>query len=171
MSLRKITFENSSVRAADHGALFAGILADGIISGCDISVESGQIAISPGFFIAAGRLIQNNNDLTNSGFSNNIVQIVLEIDTSDENASLDTMLKWYQVQDIATANEHEFVRQDINAGGVNVRYDLEIAVIDISQSTIIRKMPICARPINVLDAVPAVWDGYADGIYLIRSSE
>lgn len=172
MSLQKVTFNNAHVQAADHGALFSGIIKDGIISGCDITVSDGTISISPGYFVAAGRLIHNNNTITNSGFTNNIIQIILEVSVVNDTDTLDSMLKWYQVTDVATANEHVFTKQDINVGGANTRYDLEIAVIDVSQSIIVRKMPVCvsANPLNILDEVPTNWSGYPNGIYIIKDT-
>ena len=167
MALRKVTFNNASVRAADHGAIFAGILADGIINGCAISVSSGTASIAKGYFIAAGRLIENNASLTKNVSGGNVAQIVLAINLSDDTTTLDSMLEVRTAADVGSLTP--LVQNDIN-DGVNTLYEFEIAVIDVNQNTIIRQMPMIARPIQILDAIPASWSGYKDGIYLVKQA-
>lgn len=169
MAFRKVTFNGANVRAADHGALFAGILADGVVSGCDISVAGGVVSITAGYFVAAGRLIENNAvksfDMASHG---PVCRIRLHIDVSEDNTDINNMIQYDDVNDVASLGA--LTKEDIN-GGVGTIYDLEIAVINVTTNSIIRKMPQVARPINVLDALPASWTGYDNGIYLIKSSE
>ena len=170
MALRKVTFNDSPVRAADHGALFAGIIADGIINGCNISVSNGVASIGAGYFVVAGRLIENNADLTinltNQG--GNIVQVVLALDLSDDDATLTSMIDVRGKSDINQLDP--LTKTNIN-DGVHTDYEFEIAVFNVSNNEVIRQMPVASRPINVLESIPSSWTGYSDGIYLIKSNE
>lgn len=170
MSFRKITFNNANVRAADHGAIFAGILADGIIKGCDLSVSGGTVSMTSGYFVVAGRLIENNATKTFSMSGHGpVCRIYLLIDISNDDTSLESMVVYEDVNDAASLDT--LVRGDIN-GGNGTQYAFEIAVVDVTNNAFIRTMSVCARPISVLDAVPTGndWSGYSDGIYLVKES-
>lgn len=167
MALRKVTFNDSPVRAADHGALFAGIISDGIINGCDISFNNGIVSIGSGFFIVAGRLIENNSVLTKNVSGNNIVQLVLALDISDDDTDINDMIEIRGATDINSLTP--LVKTDIN-DGLHYTYEFEIAVVNTTNTTIIRKMPLASRPIHVLESIPASWSTYPDGIYLIKES-
>lgn len=166
MALRKITFNESPVRARDHGALFSGILADGIINGCEVSVNNGSASISQGYLIVAGRLIENNSNMQNINISGgNVAQIVLRIDISSDDVDLNNSIFVRHAPDVSSLDP--LTKMDIN-NGTDTIYEFEIAVIDVTNNTIIRKMPICARPIHVLNSIPASWNDRPDGIYLIK---
>lgn len=171
MAFRKVIFNGANVRAADHGAIFAGILADGIVKGCDITVGSGIVSMSEGYFVAAGRLIENNATKTFSMSGHGpVCRIALQIDVSDDEASLESMVVYEDVNDVTSLSS--LVRGDINGGNASI-YSLELAVINTTENSVIRKMPICARPILVIDSIPTGddWTGYADGIYLVKQSQ
>ena len=173
MSFRKIVFDGANVRAADHAAIFAGVLADGILKGCELSVSSSEhiIGMSKGFFIGAGRLIENNSSTVSFNYnpsSGSVVQIKLRIDISSENNVLDNgIVVTYGTS--ATDPNFTLTKQDINGGSGTV-YDVELILVDTTSGSIIRKMPVSARPIHVIESVPTGndWTGYSDGIYLVK---
>lgn len=168
MALRKVTFNDSPVRAADHGALFAGIISDGIVNGCNMSVSNGEVSFGAGYFIVAGRLIENNSDdFSINVRGNNIAQIVLALDISDDDADINEMLDVRGAADINSLAP--LTKTDINDGR-HYEYEFEIAVINVTNNTIVRQMPLASRPIRVLDSIPESWSTYPDGIYLIKES-
>ena len=175
MSFRKIVFNGANVRAADHVAIFAGVLADGSLNGCefDISPAENTLSMSKGYFIAAGRLIENNSDtdFSYSTSGGSYVQIKLRIDVSSDNISLDNKIVTTYGTNENDAN-FELTKQSINGGNGTI-YDVELVVADITNGTIVRNMPYVSRPIHVINALPDNndWSGYADGIYLIRQTE
>ena len=52
------TFPNQKVTAVAHGALFAGIIKDGILAGCALAYSGSNLTIGAGFFAEAGRELE-----------------------------------------------------------------------------------------------------------------
>lgn len=130
MALQGITFDNQSVAARDHGALFAGILNDGMIAGCELSFSGSTLSIATGYLIACGRLIRNTaaqsvNVSGSSGYS----QVILTIDVSNGGTFS------FSSVNAGTPSFPALTQEDIN-DGVSTTYQMEICVCEMDGSGI-----------------------------------
>lgn len=147
--IRGITFRWQEVRPEDDGRLYAAMLYDGVIHGCAVSAAGYTLTLSPGFIVAAGRLIKVTaaQNYACSGASEGYARLVLSIDLTAE-ASVDT---FEQIQGAIqyAADEASFpalTQQDIN-DGVSTLYQLEIARVALGDSgitQIISSLPAAA---------------------------
>lgn len=135
MALQKITFSDALVTAADHGALFAGILTDGMLGGAEITYAGGNVGIPVAYLIACGRLIQNDASLSVavSGASG-VAQVVLIVSVSGS-GSLSTAVRTAVSVDALPA----LTQEDIN-DGVSTTYEVELAVVDLAAGTLLRSL-------------------------------
>ena len=131
MSIAGVTFDNQSPTAKDHGALFAGILTDGIIQGCGISYSGTNVTIATGYYIAAGRLCKISAAETKvltgtSGYA----PIVAAVDLSGT-ATEDTFSQATITVDYAATSTgfSPMTQEDVNWNGT--LYQFELAVLSL----------------------------------------
>lgn len=163
MALRKIIFDNATVGARDLGAAFAGICADGRISGGAVSYSGGVVNIGAGYLMACGRLIENSSaiQITPSGTSG-VAQIVLTLDVSGS-GTVNVVTRTAESEGALTP----LTQDDINDGS-STTYEMELALVDLAQRTLIRAMGMAGHPIRIVDAAPET--GAADGLYFVRKA-
>ena len=128
MAFQKITFPSSTLTAPNFGALFAGTLTDGSLSGCAVSYSGGTLTITAGYLVACGRLIYNNATITQTVTGTGTRQVLLVIDASGTGTL-----------SITVQNEAELTQEDIN-NGVDTDYELELAAIDMSSGSLVRSL-------------------------------
>ena len=123
MALQGITFDNQTVAAKDHGALFAGILDDGVVSGCALSFSGSTLTIAPGYLIACGRLIRNtaSQSVTVTG-SSGYSQVILTVDVSGGGSFS------FSSVNANTPSFPALTQEDIN-DGVSTTYQMQICVL------------------------------------------
>lgn len=139
MALQGITFDNQSVAARDHGALFAGILKDGIVAGCDLSYTGATLSMATGYIIACGRLIRNTaaqsvNVTGTSGYS----QVILTVDVSNDGTFS------FSSVNAVTPSFPALTQEDIN-DGVSTTYQMELCVCEMDGSGITSIYRSCGR--------------------------
>lgn len=125
--IKGITFDMQSPTAKNHGALFNGILSDGILQGCEITASGRTVYIEPGYIVAAGRLIQISAlEAVEIFATTGNVQLVLNVDMSKASTA-ETFEQCY----FTTVTEGtELTKEDINSNGV--LYQVAVAVIGAS---------------------------------------
>lgn len=125
--IKGVTFDMQSPTAKNHGALFNGILTDGILQGCEITTSGRTVYIEPGYLIVAGRLIQISAlEAVEIFATTGNVQLVLNADMSKA-ASADIFEQCYFT---TVAEGTELTKEDINDNGV--LYQVTIATISAS---------------------------------------
>lgn len=157
MAISGVTFDGCSVSARDHGVLFSGILPDGVLRGCDISYAGGVCTISPGYLIACGRVIEVESTTTVPVTGTQYSQIVLTIDASVPNFTLSSVASSSTVFPALT-------QDDINDGS-STTYQMELAVIDVGNNSVLSTAGSVAHPIRIVASVPTA--SSPDGIYLV----
>lgn len=160
MSLRKIGFAGSTATAADQANIYAA-LADGRLAGCAVTCSGGVVGVAKGYLIVHGRLIENTAALSVPVSGTGVAQVVLTIQLG----GTDTV-----TVDARTAETEAalpaLVQDDINDGS-HSKYEMELALVNLSSGTLTRAMPMAAWPIRVVSAAPAA--GSPDGLYFVVS--
>lgn len=137
--IKGITFENQNVTsAADanlHKRLFA---ADGILTGCAMSVTQDTLNIQPGYMLISGRLIQFDG-ITSVTFEDPIIngygRVSLIIDLSVEASPDDFQQARLSVDYSGTTTFQTLLaNEDINNGGT--LYQAELALVQITNKNI-----------------------------------
>lgn len=159
MSLRKIIFDSSTVNARDLGAALAGICADGRVSGCEVSYSAGTVGIAKGFLMAHGRLIENTAAIAEAVSGTGVAQLVLVVSVSGT-GSVSVAVRTATSESALTA----LTQDDINDGS-HTTYEVELALVDLSENTLVRSIGMASYPIHVVEAAPA--SGAADGLYFV----
>ena len=130
MAIIGITFDNQGPTAKDHGALFSGILSDGIIKGCGLSTSGADLTIAAGYIIAAGRLMrlaaaQTITISATSGYARVLAQINLaEAATSTEFAQATFVTQTAE----SISGFAALTQEDINGSGII--YQAELCVVE-----------------------------------------
>lgn len=155
MAFRGITFDEQAVSAMNHGALFEGILNDGILRGCAISSTGTAATIAPGYLIAAGRLIRNDAAVTIplTG-TNGYARITLRIDlsqTATESvfSQLSTRVEYSDSETFPAITQG-----DIN-GGTDSVYDMVVAIVALGSA----------------DSIPYVAKSATRNIYIVKPNQ
>lgn len=157
MALSGVTFDGCSVSARDHGVLFSGILPDGILRGCTVSYSAGSASISAGYLIACGRVIEVESTTSVSVTGTQYSQIVLTINASTPTFTLSCVN--------SSSTTFPALQQDDINDGVSTTYQLEMAVIDVANNSVLSSIGSASRPIRIVGEVPTT--ASADGIYLV----
>ena len=139
MAIQGIIFDNQLVRSKDFGALFSGILEDGILKGCAIDFTGNQLTVGAGYLIIAGRLVRlTSAHTTETTASGTVARVVVEIDLNATATETDFSQVSFLVQ--YAANESSLpalVKDDIN-GGTGTKYQAELCVLALNQGNIDR---------------------------------
>lgn len=160
MALRKVIFTSATVAARDLGAAFASAFADGRISGAAVTLSGATLGVAKGFLCAHGRIIENTAALSVAlSGSSGVAQLVLVVNVSGE-GSVSTALRTAESESALAA----LTQDDINDGSSTV-YEMELALVDLSEGTLLRSAGMAARPLYVVSEAPE--DGAADGIYFV----
>ena len=142
MAINPITFDGEHVAARDHGALFRGILSDGKINGCNVIFNGASVTIGKGYLVSCGRLIEIDSntsiEVSGTGYS----QVILNIDLSED-------LPYLSAVTSASQSFPALTQEDIN-DGVHQTYQMQVAVINLSNNSVIKQMD---------NAAPIVADG------------
>lgn len=86
MSIQGVTFDLQPLTAAFDGALHAYLLTDGVLRGCEVTYSGYDVYVSPGQFIAAGRLVhipERTRIFGSSIFESASIQIKFTIDLNN----------------------------------------------------------------------------------------
>ena len=158
MSLKKIGFDSATATAADQANIYAA-LADGRLAGCAVTCSGGIVGVAKGYLIAHGRLIENTSALSVSVSGTGVAQVILTVQLG----AADTVTVAYRTAETEGALP-ALVQDDIN-DGTHSKYEMEIALVDLAENTLLRSMPMAAWPIRVVDAAPE--QGAADGLYFV----
>lgn len=158
MSLRKVIFDNATVTAKDFGAAFAAICADGRITGAAVSFSGGTVGIATGYLVACGRLIENTTAITVTPTGTGVAQIVLVLNVSTGTVSVESRVA-------SSESALTPLTQDNINDGSHTTYEAELALVNLTEGTLVRSMGMAARPIYVTDTVPT--SSSRDGIYLV----
>ena len=149
-----VTFNNQTPTAKDHGALFAGILSDGILKGCALNYSGLALTVGTGYIIAAGRLFQISGaeTLTLTG-SQAYARLLVNLDMSAV-ATTSSFGQAYLSVDYASSPTgfQELTREDVNGSGVT--YQAELAVLSLEGgviSGIVRQAPPAHSLVSVID--------------------
>ena len=149
MSIAGVTFDNQSPTAKDHGALFAGILTDGIIQGCGISYSGANVTIGTGYYIVAGRLCKISAAETKvltgtSGYARIIAAVDLSGTATEDTFSQATITVDYAA---TSTGFPSLTQEDVNWNGT--LYQMELAVLTLGSggaTGIVRKAPQAHNP-------------------------
>lgn len=140
MSIHGVTFDNQSPTAKDHGALFAGILYDGILKGCNITYFGTTISISPGYIIIAGRLFQvSSSESVGTSGSSSYARLKAKVDLSGTSTE-ETFSQVSFLVDYASTESgfSDLTQQDINGSGTT--YEIELAIFRRTSTAIQEKV-------------------------------
>lgn len=134
MSIAGVTFDNQSPTSKDHGALFAGILTDGIIQGCGISYSGTNVTIATGYYIVAGRLCKISAAETKvltgtSGYARIIAAVDLSGTATEDNFNQATITIDYAA---SATGFTALTQEDVNWNGT--LYQFELAVLSLGTS-------------------------------------
>lgn len=157
MAISGVTFTGCHVSARDHGVLFSGILPDGVLRGCEVTYSGGVAAVSPGYIIACGRVIEVESTTAVAVSGTVYSQIVLTVDASTPTFSLSAVSG-------SSTTFPALTQEDINDGS-STTYQIELAVIDIAGNSVYRSLASVVHPIRIVSDVPT--SASADGIYLV----
>lgn len=158
MSLKKIGFDSSTATAADQANIYAA-LADGRLAGCAVTYAGGAVGVAKGYLIAHGRLIENTSALSVSVSGTGVAQVILTVQLG----AADTVTVAYRTAETEAALP-DLVQDDIN-DGTHSKYEMEIALVDLAENTLLRSMPMAVWPVRVVAAAPE--QGAADGLYFV----
>lgn len=129
-----MNFDNQKVTAKDHGALFSGILTDGILEGCEVSYSGATVNVSTGWFILSGRQVKIESTETKaitgtSGYA----RMKVAIDLSGT-ASKDSFTQAEIQVDYASTIEGfpALEKENVNTSGIV--YQAELAVLSLGSS-------------------------------------
>lgn len=149
MSIKGVTFDNQSPTAKDHGALFAGILTDGIIQGCAITYSGTNITIATGYYIVKGRLCKVSAAETRvltgtSGYARIIAAVDLSGTATEDAFSQATI----SIDYASTLSGFSALTQnDVNWTGTLYQFELAVLTLGSSGATgISRKAPQAHSP-------------------------
>ena len=132
MSIKGVTFDMQSPTAKNHGALFAGILSDGIVSGCAVTVSGKSCYIGAGYLIAAGRLVQlTARETVAIAATSGSVTIVLNIDLT-KTATKDEFGQAYF--SVVSGASPELTQDDVNDNGT--LYQMPVATLTCTASSL-----------------------------------
>lgn len=157
MALSGVTFDGCSVSARDHGVLFARTMPDGTLRGCAVTFNGTSATIAPGYLIACGRVIEVESSTTVAVTGTQYTQIVLTISVTQPTFTLSGVN--------STSPDFPALTQDDINDGTSTTYQLELAVIDVANNTVMRSIGASAYPIRIVNAIPTSSD--KDGIYLV----
>lgn len=157
MALSGVTFDGCSVSARDHGVLFHGLLPDGVLRGCEVSLSGSTVTIAIGYLVACGRVIEVESATSVAVTGTQYSQIVLTVNLSGPTFTLSCV-------NASSTSFPALTQDDINDGS-STTYQVEIAVIDVANAEIMRSIDTVALPIRIVDTVPTA--SSADGIYLV----
>lgn len=136
MAIQGITFDNQLVSARNDGALYSGILEDGIINGCVLNYTGNTLTIGAGYVIIAGRLLRlTSNETVTTQASGAVARITLELDMTGE-ATEDnfTQARIFAQYAANVSSLPDLVQDDINASGII--YQMEICILELNQGNI-----------------------------------
>lgn len=143
--IRGITFSNQAVTPKDDGRLRSHLLRDGIITGCAMAYSAATFSLSPGYLIAAGRMMQNPAmlykavDQATSGYA----RIVLTIDLTETATKEEFNQAALSVEYSSTMGGFSSLTQgDVN--GNDAVYQVALAVVTLGTggiTGIVSKMP------------------------------
>lgn len=119
MSFRGMTFDEQLVHARDDGALYASILTDGILWGCDISVSTDAVSIQKGQVIVGGRVVcidglEQISVTPTQGANFGRIILVIDISKTATQTALDQIS--FREEYSTTKEFPALVRGDINSG-------------------------------------------------------
>lgn len=130
--IRGITFSNQAVTPKDDGRLRSHLLRDGIITGCAMAYSAATFSLSPGYLIAAGRMMQNPAtlykavDQATSGYA----RIVLTIDLTETATMEEFNQAGLSVEYSSTIGGFPSLKQgDVN--GIDAVYQVVLAVVTL----------------------------------------
>lgn len=136
--IRGITFKNQDVRPEDDGRLYSSIFNDGVLHGCSFSFAGYTLTLSPGYLIAAGRLIKVSaaQNYACNGASEGFARLILTIDLSKIASNiLFEQIKPELEYSLSNAGFSDLTQQDIN-NGISTVYQLELARVSLSSGGI-----------------------------------
>lgn len=174
IQLQPIGFNGRTVRAVDHGAIFAATLEDGLIAPCSLHKDTANnaISLSAGWLVVAGRLILNSITRyitleSASGF----IQLVVHVDTSADDGQGSVEIQ--QRQNSSLSGFAPLQQQSINSDDPNATiYEVELCVVQMPGIQWVRWLddasPKCDPKIYVTNAVPT--SSSPDGVYLVTGS-
>ena len=160
MAIKGVVFDNQAVIAKDHGALFAGMVTDGILRGCAITHTGADLKIGSGHLIAKGRLmklaaVETVTMTQTSGYA----RVAVKVDLSGTATETTFAQASFDVKYAASASGFPaLTKQDVNSTGSV--YEMELCIVQLGAGGISSIVSQCgaARPLG-LDGVLT-----ADGI-------
>ena len=132
MSIQGVTFDLQPLTAAFDGALHAYLLTDGVLSGCEVTYSGYDIYVSPGYFIAAGRLVyipERTRIFGASIFTSASIQIKFVIDLNNTASATEFTQGQFTTAWVSTSSGDTFpalVQEDIN-GSTGRKYEVDFA--------------------------------------------
>lgn len=135
--LQGITFDYQRVSAASHGAIFKSCFTDGILTGCELTINSvGQLCLGAGYILCAGRAIYVPNTQiiefsTNHAIGRAFIQINLNGSSSYDDFSQATIETdgANSVEDLPPLS-----KEDVNNGGIV--YQMQLCVCDLRSGAV-----------------------------------
>lgn len=117
--IKGVTFDMQSPTAKNHGALFAGLLTDGILNGCEITSAGKACYIGPGYIMIAGRLVQvSSTETVNIAATSGYANIVLNVDLSQEATRQSFGQAYFSVVNSDSATDPALTQNDVNDNGL-----------------------------------------------------
>ena len=132
MSIQGVTFDLQPLTAAFDGALHAYLLTDGVLRGCEVTYSGYDVYVSPGQFIAAGRLVhipERTRIFGSSIFESASIQIKFTIDLNNTASAAEFTQGRFASAWVSTSSGDTFpalVQEDINVS-TGRKYEVEFA--------------------------------------------
>lgn len=136
MAIQGITFDNQLVSARNDGALYSGILEDGIINGCVLNFTGNTLTIGAGYVIIAGRLLRlASSETVTTQASGAVARVTFELDMNREATEESFTQARIFVQYAANVSQlPDLVQDDINGSGTI--YQMELCILELNQGNI-----------------------------------
>lgn len=130
-----VTFANQHISPADDAVVRRAVLADGILTGCDVSFSGAAVTMAAGCLLLCGRQINHTQSQSwdMSGSTSGFARLLLTIDltrTATE-AEFDQVVDAIEYADTVEAFA-PLVQEDINASGT--RYQVAAFVAALSSA-------------------------------------
>ena len=148
MAIKGITFDEQLVTAKNDGGLYNAILTDGVLWGCGTSVTDGNLNISPGEFLAGGRVIEVSGiervPLVPTEI-NGYCRIVVEIDLYQAATSTDFQQVAIKQEYSITNSFPDLTQENINGTGRSYQMDFAKLKVESGAVTTVLRAPAKVR--------------------------
>lgn len=150
--IKGINFDNQSLRPADDGVLYQGLLSDGRLAGCGVSHSGTNVSIASGWLVIGGRLIRivSTQTLPLSEEYSGYGMIAIQVDLTGTATESTFTQVGFDVRYSTSLDDLTLTQGNINAGS-DTLYEACIGIFELANGNILstqRTLPL-AKTANI----------------------